>query len=69
MVAASEKVQVSGSMEGQAKDNEEPVICILAQDLVLCSSTSENHGPHPVYSPSTEQEHMQTVVGRWVFIQ
>lgn len=30
MDPASEKVQVSGSMEGQAKDNEEPVICILA---------------------------------------
>lgn len=69
MDAASEKVQVSGSIEGQAKDKKEPVIRILAPELVLCSSTSENHGPHPVYSPSTEQEHMQTVVGRWVFIQ
>lgn len=31
--------------------------------------TSEDHGQDPVYSPSIDQEQMQTVLGKWVFIQ
>lgn len=62
------RFHISGSMEGQVKDVEEPIMCVLFGDLLLCPFTSKDRGPDPVHPPSTRQEHMQAVLGRCMFI-